>query len=184
MNLVMAAEARAQAVDFPYSCDPEVGRLLATLAAQVPVGGSVLEIGTGVGAGLAWLVSGLLPRTDVTVTTIESDRERAALAAQGDWPAFVDLRVGDALELRGEGFDLIFADAAGGKHEGLDATIGMLRPRGVLVVDDMVPQPGVTWDPEFTDKQEAVRRRLLTDERLVAVELAHGSGVIMATRRP
>ncbi|MFI6600766.1 hypothetical protein ACIBHX_31345 [Nonomuraea sp. NPDC050536] len=32
-------------------------------------------------------------------------------------------------------------------------------------------------------KQEAVRRRLPADERLVAVELAHGSGVILATRR-
>jgi hypothetical protein len=40
----------------------------------------------------AWLASALLPRTDVTVMTVEEDPGTAALAAQGDWPCFVELR--------------------------------------------------------------------------------------------
>lgn len=38
---------RARAAGFAYSCDPAVGRLLATPAAGVPERGRVLEIGTG-----------------------------------------------------------------------------------------------------------------------------------------
>ena len=36
-------------------------------------------------------------------------------------------------------FDLVFADAPGGKWTGLDSTISALNPGGVLVVDDMDP---------------------------------------------
>ncbi|MGP3912787.1 O-methyltransferase [Nonomuraea sp. 10N515B] len=183
---VRVAMERARAAGFAYSCEPAVGRLLATLAAGVPEGGRVLEIGTGAGVGLAWLVSGLLPRADVTVTTIECDLGRAELVTNGDWPGFVDLRSGDALDLLpGLGaFDLVFADAEAGKQVGLELTIAALSPRGVLVVDDMVPAPAVVWDAEFARRQEAVRRTLLGHERLVAVELAgHGSGVILATAR-
>ncbi|WP_327587386.1 class I SAM-dependent methyltransferase [Nonomuraea sp. NBC_00507] len=146
----------------------------------------MLEIGTGAGVGLAWLVSGLLPRADVTVTTIECDLGRAELVTNGDWPGFVDFRSGDALDLLpGLGtFDLVFADAEAGKQVGLELTIAALSPRGMLVVDDMVPAPAVVWDAEFAGRQEAVRRTLLGHERLVAVELAgHGSGVILATAR-
>lgn len=181
-ELVRAAHERAEAAGFDRSCDPDVGRLLAVLAARVPEGGRILEIGTGLGAGVGWLVSGLRQRTDVTVTTIESDLERAGLAARG-WPEFVDPRVGDALELlAGLGtFDLIFADAGAGKQVGLERTIAALNPRGVLLVDDMVPYPGVAWEEEFVRRQEGVRQILLNHDRLVAVELTHGSGVILAT---
>ncbi|MEV1167275.1 class I SAM-dependent methyltransferase [Nonomuraea sp. NPDC049784] len=174
-----------RAADFAYSCDPAVGRLLATLAAHVPPRGRVLELGTGAGVGLAWLVSGLVPRTDATVTTVEYDGERASQTSSGDWPPFVRFLTGDALELLpGLGtFDLIFADAVAGKQTGLDLTIAALNPRGMLVVDDMSPAPGTVWDSEFAAKQDAVRRTLLTHERLVAVELPHGSGVILATAR-
>ena len=34
-------------------------------------------------------------------------------------------------------FDLIFADAQGGKWDGLDRAIAALRPHGLLIVDDM-----------------------------------------------
>ena len=78
------ATARAREAGFPMSCDPAVGRLLAVLAAQLPGQARVLELGTGVGVGTAWIVSGLLPRTDVMVLTVEEERqyglERGAFA--------------------------------------------------------------------------------------------------------
>ena len=80
---VLAAHERAASAGFQLACEVEVGRLLAALAAAVPGGGRVLEIGTGVGVGLAWLVHGLGARRDVEVVTVELDDEvqRTALSA-------------------------------------------------------------------------------------------------------
>lgn len=181
--LVAAATRRAGGAGFSYSCEPAVGRLLAVLAAHLPNGARILELGTGAGVGTAWIVSGLLPRDDVRVLTVEADRERSELAAKGAWPAFVDLRHGDALGLLDEAsaFDLIFADAPAGKWEGLDRTIAALRPGGLLVVDDMTPQPD--WDDHQRAAQDRVRATLLSVPGLVSVELAEGSGVILSARR-
>ncbi|MGI5237376.1 O-methyltransferase [Dactylosporangium sp. CA-139066] len=186
MNVVDAAYARAAESGFELSVEEPVGRLLATLAAALPPGARVLELGTGVGVGTAWLVSGLLPRTDVSLVSVEIDPDTAALAAAAAWPAFVQLRVGDALEFLSQaaaegGFDLIFADAAGGKAKGLEHTLARLNPRGTLVVDDM--RPVDDWPEDFKVRQDAVRRALFADPALVSVELDHGSGVIVATRR-
>ena len=180
--LVEAAGARARRAGFPFSCDPAVGRLLAVLAAHLRGGARVLELGTGTGVGTAWIVSGLLPRTDVTVLTVEHDPQTAALAAGGDWPSFVELRHGDALEVlvQGGAFDLIFADAPAGKWHGLDRTIAALVPHGMLIVDDMTPLPD--WTDSQRDAQERVRRTLLAAPELTSVELACGSGVILSVR--
>jgi demethylmenaquinone methyltransferase/2-methoxy-6-polyprenyl-1,4-benzoquinol methylase len=180
--LVAAATGRARSAEFGLSCEPAVGRLLAVLAAHLPAGARVLELGTGAGVGTAWITWGLLPRTDVTVTTVEKDPQTAALAARGTWPQFVDLRRGDAVEaLRGTGtFDLIFADAQGGKWTGLDRTIAALCPHGLLVVDDMTATP--EWTAEQHTRQSEVPQALLTSPLLTSIELDHGSRVILATR--
>jgi demethylmenaquinone methyltransferase/2-methoxy-6-polyprenyl-1,4-benzoquinol methylase len=180
--LVAAATARAQQGGFSMSCDPAVGRLLAVLAAHLPEGAGVLELGTGTGVGTAWIVSGLLPRTDVTVTSVEKDPEIAAVAASGYWPPFVSLRRDDALEVltEGEAFDLIFADAPGGKWEGLDRSVAALRPHGLLIVDDMTPEPD--WTESHQAAQDKVRQALVSDPGLTSAELAVGSGVILSVR--
>jgi len=180
--LVAAATARARQAGFPMSCDHAVGRLLAVLAAHLPEGARVLELGTGTGVGTAWIVSGLLPRTDVTVTSVEKDPETAAVAADGDWPSFVDLRGGDALEVLAEGgaFDMVFADAPGGKWDGLDRSVAALRPHGLLIVDDMTPEPN--WTNSHRAAQNKVREALVFAPELISAELAVGSGVILSVR--
>jgi predicted O-methyltransferase YrrM len=180
--LVAAAAGRASQVGFPMSCDPAVGRLLAVLAAHLPGGARVLELGTGAGVGAAWIVSGLLPRTDVTVTSVESDPGTAAVAAAGHWPSFVDLRRGDALEVLAEGgtFELIFADAPAGKWEGLDRSVAALGPHGLLVVDDMTPEPD--WSEGHRAAVERIRQALLSAPELTSAELAVGSGMILSAR--
>jgi hypothetical protein len=82
---------------------------------------------------------------DVMVITVDKEPQTAALAARGAWPQFVDLRMGDALGALGESgaFDLIFADAPGGKWAGLDRTITTLRPHGLLVVRRHDRHPGM-----------------------------------------
>ena len=72
---VVAAHERAATTGFQLACEVQVGRLLAALAAAVAEGGRILEIGTGLGVGLAWLVYGLRERHDVEVATVELDDE-------------------------------------------------------------------------------------------------------------
>jgi len=181
--LVAAAASRAREAGFPMSCDPAIGQLLAVLAAHLPARAKVLELGTGAGVGTAWITSGLLPRTDVAVTTAESDRRMADLAAHGEWPSFVSLRYGDAPGLLAEGgsYDLIFADAPDGKWHGLDRTVAALGPHGMLIVDHMTPMPD--WPGTQRAGQSRVRQELLTAPELISIELAYGSGVILSTRR-
>ena len=123
---VRLAAERAERAGFTMSCAPGTGRLLAVLAAAVPANGRVLELGTGTGAGTAWITHGLQGRNDVEVITAEIDAATAALAAQYRWPSWVRLLTGDALEvIRSAGrFDLIFADAQGGN--GKDSTRPLL----------------------------------------------------------
>lgn len=180
---VAAARKRAEELGFQYSCDDGTGRLLAVLAAAVPEGGRILELGTGVGAGLAWIIEGLGPRTDVEVVSIEVDEPTARAAATESWPDYVRLHVVDALELLPTlgTFDLIFPDAPAGKWRGLDRTIAALRPGGVLLVDDMIPKPD--FSDEWVSYLQRTRETLLAHPGLICVEIADLTGVVLATKR-
>jgi demethylmenaquinone methyltransferase/2-methoxy-6-polyprenyl-1,4-benzoquinol methylase len=135
-----------------------------------------------VGIGLAWLCDGLGSRTDVRVVSVERDPRWAELAASLDWPPFVTLETGDILESfpRLGRYDLIFADAQGGRWTGLDHTIAALSPGGMLVVDDL--QVGPDAAPDVREQQPLVAERLRHDPRLLATELEWATGVLLATR--
>lgn len=173
-----AARAReaAAAAGFAQASDEGVGRLLTVLAATVPAGGRVLELGTGTGVGTAAIVDGLRDRTDVEVVTVDADAAISARAEEIGWPPCVRFVVGDAVELlRTLGrFDLVFADAPGGKWVGLDRTIDALAPGGLLVVDDLD-------DP--APQQAVVAETLLGHPHLAAVRLDWSTGVIVAACR-
>lgn len=165
------------------SSEPGVGVLLAVLAASVPIGGRILEIGTGVGTGTAWIVHGLADRKDVEIVTVEEDTATAAVASQAVWPAYVRFLVADVLAIFDglDRFDLIFADAQGGKWFSLDRTIAALVPGGNLVVDDM--EPVAYTLPGQEAKTKEVRQTLLDHRDLICAELHSSSGIILATRR-
>ncbi len=100
-DLVAAAEARAKNLGFELSSEPEVGELIACLANAVPNGGRVLEIGTGSGVGLAWIVHGIGARNDVEVISVELDNELADQTRRDSWPDWVSIVVGDGADLVG-----------------------------------------------------------------------------------
>jgi predicted O-methyltransferase YrrM len=174
---VARATAHAERAGFTMSCDPGTGAFLAVLAAAVPPGGRILELGTGAGVGTAWIVHGLGSRTDVEVVTVDINPVELTL------PSYVRAVVGDAVAVTGgEGtFDLVFADAPGGKWHGLDVTIAALRPGGHLLVDDMT-LPG-SPDPYHERMTAEVRATLLEHPDLVSVPMAWASGLILSTRR-
>ena len=180
---VSAAVANAADMGFEMSCDPGAGALLAVLAGAVVPGGRILELGTGAGVGLAWIVHGLGGRDDVEVVSVEMDAAAGAAAAKIDWPDAIELVIGDALEFitLPAQWDLVFADAQGGKWEGLGNTIRSLRRGGVLLVDDMTPAEFL--NDEHRNKTAEVRAHLLSSDELISVEIAWSTGLILCTRR-
>jgi predicted O-methyltransferase YrrM len=180
---VLAAYERAASAGFRLACEADVGGLLAALAAAVPTGGRVLEIGTGVGVGLAWLVHGLGARRDVEVVTVELDDQVQRTALSAPWPRWVRFASGDGAQVVGSlgQFDLIFPDAPGGKIFKLRRTVAALRPGGVLIVDDM--DPARHDDEQLRSALAVVRHRLLDNAELVCAELGLSSGVIVAVKR-
>ncbi len=185
--LVQALQRSRFQAQFTFSCDDATGEFLAVLSASIASGGRILEIGTGMGVGLAWITSGLGPRDDITVVTIDRDAERLAWAQELDWPEFVEFIAGDVMvELPNLGsFDLIFADAEGGKWYGLDLTIDALNVGGILLLDDFQSQH---WNSPaqgaaHLEKRDEIRRHISGDSRLASTELSHASGLLLAVRR-
>lgn len=181
-DAVAAAKRRAYALRFNVSCVDRVGRLLAVLAAAVPEGGRILEIGTGVGVGTAWISSGLGERSDVEVISVEVDGQLSEAAREWPWPAHVRIVTADVMELLEEigAFHLIFVDASPIKHGHIESMINLLRPAGVLVVDDL--HVGTKNPEEQEAVQNSLRLSVLHHPHLQAVELDWASGVILATR--
>jgi predicted O-methyltransferase YrrM len=179
---VAGAKRRAKDLRFESSCQDEVGRLLSVLAAGVRDGGRILEIGTGAGVGLAWIVTGLRGRHDVEVISIEGDRRLAASVAELDWPSNVNLVIGDACELiaQMQRFDLVFADAAPAKYGDLEVLLGTLRPGGTLVVDDLCAAPG-SGSAEL-EERDRLRMALMHHCDLQTVDLDWSTRVVIATK--
>lgn len=178
---VERAAALAERLGLVHSCAPEVGRLLAVLAAGVRHG-LVGELGTGCVVGTAWLASALAPGTDLL--TIDHDPMRAAAARElfgslprvrtltGDWRVFLP---------RGP-FDLLFVDAADAKRRDPALVIDALRPGAMVVLDDFSPKGHEP--PDLRGKPDRVRESWLRHPRLLATEVSvSGSMVaILASR--
>lgn len=147
-TLVRRAVVSARDLDFRLSVHPGTGALLATLAAGLPEGSTVVETGTGTGAGLAWMVTTAGP--DVRFISVELDAERAAAATElfADYPNVTTVH-GWAEEHWYEHCpDLLVLDGGGGtgkRGEPLVDVRRALSPLGAVTVDDYTPL--ASWPP-------------------------------------
>lgn len=177
-----ALRAKADDAGFTLSCEDRTGSLLAVLAAARPAG-RILELGTGVGEGTAWLLSGMDPAS--RVTTVELDPTVQAIARE---QLGADLRVtfvcGDGgtwlEEFDGPPFDLVFADTWPGKFTHLDRVLELVAPGGTYLIDDLLPQPG--WPEGHQPSVERLLAELEGRKDFRCVRLAWASGLLMAVR--
>ena len=147
--------------------DAEVGGLLRVLATAVGAG-RVLELGTAVGYSGIWLAGALPPGG--MLLTMELDPERARIARENFSRAGladrVSVIVGDAQRMLAKvagPFDIIFQD--GDKQlyvPMLDRLVELLRPRGLLITDN------VLWDGEVVPGFVAQPKRNAEDTRAIA----------------
>ncbi|MGW2471584.1 O-methyltransferase [Streptomyces sp. NPDC001665] len=173
----------AASTGFAVSCEDRTGSLLATLAASKP-GGLFLELGTGVGAGAAWLATGM----DATarLVSVEQDPAVQAIARKhlGGDPR-IDFVTGDAdawLSEQGPGerFDFACVDCRPGKYLRLADLLALLRPGALYVVDDMLPQ--VTWPDGHQCRVDGFLERLPGVPNWRATPIVWASGLVVAAR--
>ena len=155
--------------------DAEVGALLRVLATAIDAR-RILEIGTAIGYSGIWLAGALPP--DGMLITLEMDETRAKEARDNFARAGLSDRTsviaGDAklkiAKVSGP-FDLIFQDGDKRLYAPLlDRLVGLLRPRGVLVTDNVLWNgevvPGFNANP--TQNPDDTRAIADYNERLAA----------------
>jgi predicted O-methyltransferase YrrM len=174
---------QAAALNFTMASEPKTGALLRVLAASKP-SGRLLELGTGVGVGAAWLLSGMdASSTLVSVDTNFSFQSAARRVLGKD--TRLTLVLEDAVDYLVRqppaSFDFVFADALRGKFDGLDEALAVVKPGGFYVIDDLLPQP--SWPEGHGEKVSPLINRLAAREDFHIVQMAWASGLVLAVRK-
>jgi predicted O-methyltransferase YrrM len=155
---------------------------------------AVVEIGTGLGLGTVALLRGM--PADGLLTSIDTDgarqaQARATCAEAGFAAGRLRMITGSSRQvlpkLSDAGYDMVVVDGATTDFpRDLDASLRLLRPGGVVVLDD------VLWQGRVSDpvRREAVggalretMRAVREDERLVPLLLPVADGLLCAARR-
>ena len=195
-NAVLDEIARENATRGLPLVDAEVGALLRVLATTAAAT-RILEIGTAIGYSGIWL-AGALP-LDGMLLTMEVSEERAREArdnfAKAGLAERVSVIVGDAqlkiAKVSGP-FDLIFQDGDKKLYGPLlDRLIGLLRPGGLLVTDNVLWNgevvPGYsaapTQNPEDTRAIVAYNERLASHPDLITAIVPLRDGVSISVKR-
>ncbi|MGQ0735084.1 MAG: O-methyltransferase [Acidobacteriota bacterium] len=170
-------------MSFNMISEMKVGALLATLAASKPAG-RFLELGTGTGHGSAWLLGGMDGAS--SLDTVDTDESVLAVAQRhlgGD--SRVRFHLMDAAEFLRKSepgqFDLIYADAWPGKFDHLEEALALLRPGGIYVIDDLLPQ--ANWPEGHAPKVPALINEIERRDEFTTVRLAWASGLMLVVRR-
>ncbi|MGV0984037.1 MAG: O-methyltransferase [Limnohabitans sp.] len=162
--------------------DPLTCTLLRTLAASKP-GGQFLELGSGTGLSTAWLLGGM--DTSATLTTVDNDASLLNILNRHlghDARLNVVCADGDEFlcEAQGQRYDFIFADTWSGKYRLLHEALALVKPGGLYVIDDMLPQPN--WPDGHAAKVEALLSTLHALPDWHVAQLDWASGVVVAVR--
>jgi caffeoyl-CoA O-methyltransferase len=152
---------------------------------------SVLEIGTFGGYSALAMAPGLAPGGRIVsceISPVHAEFARRHIAAS-PYAGTIEVVVGPALDtiasLPGP-FDLVFIDADKAAYpEYLEAVLGKLAPRGLIVADNTLWSGRILDPSDTTEDTEALRRfndALATDPRVVVVQTTVRDGVTLIRR--
>ena len=177
-----ALEIDTHAIGFGMGSDTRTGALLRTLAASKRRA-RLLELGTGTGLATAWLLDGM---DDVSqLDTVDNDPQCVEIARRQlghDARVRFHLMDGAAFLTEAEpgSYDLIFADTWPGKFSQLDEALALLKPGGIYVIDDLLPQPN--WPEGHAPKVPRLLETLAQRPDLTLCPLAWSSGLVIAVK--
>ena len=174
--------AKSEDAGFTMNSDVLTGTLLRALAAS-KLTGRFLELGTGCGLGTCWILEGM--SADSRLLSIDTDSGFQSIArAELGHDNRVSFQLGDAgafLESSNASFDIIYADAWPGKYSHLNEALELLKPGGIYVVDDMLPQSN--WPDDHAPKAERLLADLHAHPGLSSTFLAWSTGIVMCVKR-
>ena len=163
--------------------DYQTGSFLRTLASSKPKS-NILELGTGTGLSTCWLLDGMCK--DSKLTSVDNDSKYADIAETclGKDPRvsfFITDGAAFLSTIRGNKYDLIFADTWPGKYDGLYTALGLLKKGGIYLIDDMLPQKN--WPDDHALKVEKLISTLENDRNYLMAKLSWSTGIIIVTRK-
>ena len=183
----------AKNAGFDMMSDPLTGDLLATLAAS-KLGGRFLELGTGVGLGTAWLLSGMDAKA--RLETVEMNPDLTAIAKEHlGSDKRLEIYTEDGLRFlkraQGQTYDLIFADTWPGKIDQPELALNLVAPGGFYIIDDL----NLAWqerdeieNPDdfilnIWQGQRRVIEVLKARADFICTELRWSTGLMVCTKR-
>lgn len=179
-KMVSIMKKIAENESFDGSCTEVTGRLLAVLSGQVRQG-KILEIGTGLGVGSAWILSTI--QSTIQFYSVDIEAYRVELVSKNIPHPQATFIYGDWKELIKYGpFQFIFADAAAAKSVEGEMLIDILEVGGLLLMDDFTPEEH--WPEQWRGRTDPVREFWLNHENITVTEiyLTPTSSAILATK--
>ncbi len=175
--------ARMRETGFDMASEPRTGALLRALAASKPAG-RLVELGTGTGVGTCWLLDGA--DSSARLVSIDNDPVPQAVARDvlGSDPR-LELVYGDAADWlrasQARSADLVFADAWVGKFDLLELSLDLLKPGGIWIGDDLLPQKN--WPDGHALRVPALIASITAIKGFVVLPMAWASGIVLAVRQ-
>jgi predicted O-methyltransferase YrrM len=176
-------EAMSKEIGFTMPSDLYIGTLLKTLITSKPHA-NVLELGTGIGLSLSWMIDGM--DADAKLTTVDNDPKLTQIAQQFfGHDQRVKIVCADGTEwiksYTGDKFDLVFADAWPGKYSETDEILALIKVGGFYVIDDMRSQPN--WPDGHQEKVDRLVAYLENRADFTLTKMNWSTGIIIAARK-
>lgn len=175
-------QRKSEQIGFTMPSDLYVGSLLKTLISSKP-NGRFLEIGTGIGLSLSWMMEGL--DTGSRLISVDNDQELIDIATGyfgNDQRLTLVCQDGTQWleEYAGPRFDLIFADAWPGKYSEINNILDLVNIGGFYVIDDMNKQSN--W-PEGHEHHVARLTEFLEERKDFQItKMNWSTGLILAVK--
>jgi predicted O-methyltransferase YrrM len=175
-------EAKSKEIDFSMPSDLHIGSLLQTLIASKP-NSRFLELGTGIGLSLSWMIEGM--DANSILISVDNDSELIQISTEffGEDKRVTLICEDGSVWLKnysGAKFDLIFADAWPGKYSEIEEALNLVTVGGFYVIDDMSKQEN--WPVGHEDHVIKLLDYLQAREDFKITTLNWSTGVLVAVR--
>ena len=182
-NIHAEIENKSKEIGFTMPSDLYIGSLLKTLITSKPKS-NILELGTGIGLSLSWMIDGL--DSESKIISVDNDPKLIEIAVNYfSQDERVEIIYADATDwiknYNEDKFDLVFADAWPGKYSEIEEILDLIKVGGMYVIDDMLAQPN--WPDGHQESVDNLIEYLENRKDLNLTKMNWSTGIIIATKK-